>query len=68
VELLERNGPLATLKGKGAVDDQSTVTARIVLACSNLRDRDPKLQPADDRLMKHWRSCCEVLQLPSGTA
>jgi hypothetical protein len=56
------------LKGKGAVDDQSTVTARIVLACSNLRDRDPKLQPADDRLMKHWRSCCEVLQLPSGTA
>src|SRR5262249_25410290 len=35
VELVERSGPLATLKGKGEVEGQSTVSAKLTLMCSN---------------------------------
>src|SRR5262249_27460884 len=41
VELQEREGSLASIKGKGECEGQSTVQARVVLSCYNLRDRDP---------------------------
>jgi 3-hydroxyacyl-[acyl-carrier-protein] dehydratase len=56
VELVERHGRLASLKGKGEVDGQSTVSARLVLEHYNLRDIDPALQPNDDRLVQHLRA------------
>jgi len=42
VELIERGETMATLKGKGESDGQQTVSAKLVLSTTNLRDRDPK--------------------------
>jgi hypothetical protein len=61
-ELIEQDGPLATFKGKGEVDGASTVSARLTLACSNLRDRNPALRDADERLVQHLKQLCRVLQ------
>jgi hypothetical protein len=38
------------------VDGQATVSARLVLASYNLRDRNPACQPNDDRLVQHLRA------------
>jgi 3-hydroxyacyl-[acyl-carrier-protein] dehydratase len=65
VDLQERDGNRATLKGKGEVDGQSAVSARLVLASYNLTDRDPSLKAADDRLVQHWRELYRVLRLPA---
>ena len=55
VELVERGDGLATFKGKGEMEGQSTVAARFTLAHYNLRDRDPALQATDERLVRHFR-------------
>src|SRR6516164_5454423 len=55
VELVQRGAGSATLKGQGEVDGQSTVTARLTLACYNLRDRDPAFQAVDERIVGHLR-------------
>jgi 3-hydroxyacyl-[acyl-carrier-protein] dehydratase len=58
VELVERGEATATLKGKGEADGQPTVSAKLVLATVNLRDRDPSLARTDERLIDqlrdHW--------------
>jgi 3-hydroxyacyl-[acyl-carrier-protein] dehydratase len=51
VELVERDGARAMLKGKGEVDGNTTVSARVTLHCSNLRDRRPDLQPVDELIV-----------------
>jgi len=57
VDLVERSSDgLASFKGKGEVDGQATVSARLVLASYNLRDRNPAFQPNDDRLVQHLRA------------
>ncbi len=56
VELVERNGDLATFKGKGEVEGAPTVSARLVLASYNLRDRNPAFQETDERLVRHFRA------------
>ena len=61
-ELIEQDGALATFKGKGEVDGASTVSARLTLACSNLRDRNPALQEVDQRLVQHFRQLYRVLR------
>jgi 3-hydroxyacyl-[acyl-carrier-protein] dehydratase len=71
VELAEEEGGLATFKGKGEVDGTATVSARLTLACSNLRDRDPELAPLDERLVEHWRERYRLLRgglQPAGVA
>jgi 3-hydroxyacyl-[acyl-carrier-protein] dehydratase len=68
VELLERDGSLATLKGKGESEGQTTVSARVVLAFYNLRDRDPALRPTDERIVRHLRELYDVLRLPAPSA
>jgi 3-hydroxyacyl-[acyl-carrier-protein] dehydratase len=55
VELLERDGSLALLKGKGECEGQSTVQARFVLAAYNLRERDPGLASVDEQLIQHLK-------------
>src|SRR5207249_2290653 len=40
VELVERTPAAATFKGRGEVEGQSTVSARLVLASYNLQDKD----------------------------
>jgi 3-hydroxyacyl-[acyl-carrier-protein] dehydratase len=61
-ELVGQDGPLATFKGKGETDGNTTVSARLTLACSNLRDRNPALQPLDERLIQHLRQCYRLLR------
>lgn len=63
VELVERQNGLATFKGKGEVEGQSTVSARLVLAHYNLRDRDPALRVTDERLVQHFRELYGLLRL-----
>jgi 3-hydroxyacyl-[acyl-carrier-protein] dehydratase len=64
VELVERDGDRATFKGKGEMDGQSTVSARLTLLGYNLRDRDPALQGHDERLIRHYRDLYSLLRLP----
>src|SRR3954466_5628176 len=45
----------ATFKGKGECDGASTVSARVTLTRYNLRDRNPGLQSADEKIIAHLR-------------
>ncbi len=65
VELVELGEPLATLKGKGEVDGQSTVTARLSLGRYNLRDRNPAWQATDEQIVAQMRRDYSLLQLAS---
>ncbi len=56
VELTERAGELATLKGKGEAEGQQTVSARLVLASYSLEARNPALAAQDRALLQHWRA------------
>ena len=56
VELAEQNGGTATVKGKGEADGQPTVSAKLILARYNLRDRDPALQAVDEELVRKLRA------------
>jgi 3-hydroxyacyl-[acyl-carrier-protein] dehydratase len=55
VELSERQEGLATFKGKGEVEGQSTVSAKVTLATYNLQDSDPSLAATDERIVQHLR-------------
>jgi len=62
VEMVEQNGAVASLKGKGDVDGNATVSARLTLARSNLGDQNPALRVADERIINHLRSLYSVLR------
>jgi 3-hydroxyacyl-[acyl-carrier-protein] dehydratase len=55
VELLEHGEGTAKLKGTGEADGQTSVSARLTVACYNLRDHDPGLAAIDERLVRHLR-------------
>jgi 3-hydroxyacyl-[acyl-carrier-protein] dehydratase len=63
VELTERREGLATFKGKGEMEGQTTVSARLTLAHYNLRDRDAALRETDERLVRHLRELYAQLRL-----
>jgi 3-hydroxyacyl-[acyl-carrier-protein] dehydratase len=63
VDLVEQDEASATFKGKGEVDGQTTVAARLVLARYNLRDRDPALKESDERIVQHLRNVYAQLRL-----
>jgi 3-hydroxyacyl-[acyl-carrier-protein] dehydratase len=67
VELNERDNGLASFKGKGEMEGQSVVTARLTLAHYSLRSRDPALAATDDRLVRHFRELAGLLQQPLRT-
>jgi hypothetical protein len=62
VELLEQDGVLATFKGKGEVDGATTVSSRLTLARSNLRDRNPALRAVDERIVAYLRQQGSLLR------
>jgi len=64
VELSDRRAGTATLKGKGEVDGQATVSAKLTLATYNLRDSDANLAATDERIVQHLRSVGELLCRP----
>ncbi|HEV3258941.1 MAG TPA: 3-hydroxyacyl-ACP dehydratase FabZ family protein [Gemmataceae bacterium] len=61
-ELVEQDGSLAVLKGKGEVDGSQTVSARLTLTRYNLRDRNPALAGVDERIISHLRGLYSVLR------
>jgi 3-hydroxyacyl-[acyl-carrier-protein] dehydratase len=68
VELTERAQGIATFKGKGECDGQATVTARLVLAHYNLRDRNPAARDADARLVQYLQQRYELLRVPTSAS
>jgi 3-hydroxyacyl-[acyl-carrier-protein] dehydratase len=66
IDLIERDEATATFKGKGEMEGQATVSARITLAHYNLRDRDPALQAADERIVRHLRGQYALLRAVPG--
>lgn len=63
VELAERGNGLAVFKGKGEMEGQSTVSARLVLAHYNLSDRDAALRTTDERIIRHFRELYGLLRM-----
>jgi 3-hydroxyacyl-[acyl-carrier-protein] dehydratase len=51
-----------TFKGKGECEGTSTVTARVTVTRYNLRDRNPALQSADERIVAHLRGQYALLR------
>src|SRR5262245_30239361 len=62
VELAEQDGPLASMKGKGDVDGNSVVSARLTLCRYNLSDRNPALAAVDERIVQELRGRYQVLR------
>jgi 3-hydroxyacyl-[acyl-carrier-protein] dehydratase len=60
--LADSPGGLATFKGKGEIDGVATVSARVTVARYNLRDRNPALAAADERIVNHLRTLYTVLK------
>jgi 3-hydroxyacyl-[acyl-carrier-protein] dehydratase len=52
----------ATFKGKGECEGASTVSARLTLTRYNLRDRNPALKSADERIIAHLRGQLALLR------
>jgi len=61
VEMTERNDRLATFKGRGEIEGNPTVSARITLETYNLRDQDPSLETIDQKVIAHFRDLYRLL-------
>ncbi len=61
VEMTDRNDRLASFKGKGEIEGKSSVSARLTLETYNLRERDPSLEPLDQKLVAHFRELYRLL-------
>lgn len=61
VELTKQDGATATIKGRGEVGGQQTISAQFVLAGYNLADRNPRWADRDERLIRQLRSHYELL-------
>jgi 3-hydroxyacyl-[acyl-carrier-protein] dehydratase len=62
VELLGQDVDTATLKGKGEVEGNVAVSAKLTLGRYNLGDRQPALRPMDDQIVQHLRRQCLLLR------
>ncbi len=62
MELIARDGETVALKGMGESDGRSTVSARLVLARYNLRDRNPALQEVDEQMVRDLRKQYALLR------
>jgi 3-hydroxyacyl-[acyl-carrier-protein] dehydratase len=61
VELSEQHAGSAAFKGKGEVEGNTAVSARIKVAHYNLADRDPGLRSVDERIVQHLRGLFTIL-------
>jgi 3-hydroxyacyl-[acyl-carrier-protein] dehydratase len=72
VDLIKREGENATFRGRGEVDGIQTVSAQLVLAGFNLRDRHPTGAERDDELVRQLKAQAELLlgelAMPSAAA
>lgn len=56
------SNPVAVFKGKAEMAGSSTVSAKFTVARYNLRDRNPALKDADDRIVAQLRSHYQILR------
>lgn len=63
VELIEKTADLAVFKGKGEIEGQSTVSARITLARYNLRDKDSSFKDTDEKMIAHYKELHRYLSM-----
>jgi 3-hydroxyacyl-[acyl-carrier-protein] dehydratase len=68
VELVEQGGELASFKGNGKADGNTTVSARLTLCRYNLCDRNPALKTVDDRIVQDLRTRYQMLSATCGLA
>jgi 3-hydroxyacyl-[acyl-carrier-protein] dehydratase len=68
VELVEQDGPTAVFKGRGEVDGNTAVSAKVTLGRYNLGDRHPALRPTDEQIVQHLRRQCVLLRGELGPA
>lgn len=61
-EITKQDGRLTTLKARGLVDDQPTVSARLVLERYNLAEADPHRAAVDAHLVEQLRQSLRQLQ------
>jgi 3-hydroxyacyl-[acyl-carrier-protein] dehydratase len=62
VELVEGNKQTAVVKGKGEVEGNAAVSAKLTLERYNLGDRHPGLRPTDEQIVQHLRRHCLLLR------
>ncbi len=62
VELTESDDMLATFKGKGEVEGNTAVSAKVTVARYNLGDRNPILRATDEQIVQHLRRQCLLLR------
>lgn len=65
VELVEKTDEIAVFKGKGEMEGQSTVSARITLARYNLRDKDISFKETDEKMIAHYKELHRYLSMNS---
>ena len=65
VELIEKTADQAVFKGKGEMEGQSTVSARITLARYNLRDKDISFKDTDEKMIAHYKELHRYLSMNS---
>jgi 3-hydroxyacyl-[acyl-carrier-protein] dehydratase len=61
-EMVECDDRFASFKGRGEVDRNATVSARLTLCRYNLSDRDPTLRALDERMVLEQRSRLQMLR------
>jgi 3-hydroxyacyl-[acyl-carrier-protein] dehydratase len=61
-ELVEQDEKTAVFKGKGEVEGNTAVSAKLTLGRCNLADRHPALRPTDDEIVRHLRRQCLLLR------
>jgi 3-hydroxyacyl-[acyl-carrier-protein] dehydratase len=62
VELMEQDEQSAVLKGKGEVEGNTAVSAKLTLGRYNLSDRQSGLRATDEQLVQHLRRQCLLLR------
>jgi 3-hydroxyacyl-[acyl-carrier-protein] dehydratase len=64
VEMAEYSpaNPSAVFKGRAEMEGTSTVSAKFTVTRYNLRDRNPSLNDADERIVVHLRSHYRILR------
>ena len=62
VELTKHDADTATFKGKGEVEGNTAVSAKLTLGRGNLGDRNPALRPTDEEIVRHLRRQCLLLR------
>jgi 3-hydroxyacyl-[acyl-carrier-protein] dehydratase len=62
VDLTEQGEKTASFRGKGEVEGNSVVAARLTLCKYNLRERDPELQTIDEGISLHHRELYKLLR------